>query len=57
MWGLKFCIIVYCWTDLKVPEAEAYEILRVASLGSGLEQPDKHMALVNANAFLCSTIM
>ncbi|KAL6128943.1 hypothetical protein ACLB2K_072296 [Fragaria x ananassa] len=33
--------------DLKVPEAEAYEILRVASLGSGLEQPDKHSALVN----------
>ncbi|KAL6130725.1 hypothetical protein ACLB2K_069104 [Fragaria x ananassa] len=33
--------------DLKVPEAEAYEILRVASHGSGLEQPDKHTALVN----------
>ncbi|XP_061997956.1 DNA repair protein RAD51 homolog 3 isoform X2 [Rosa rugosa] len=33
--------------DLKVPESEAFEMLKVAKLGCGLEQPDKHTAIVN----------
>ncbi|KAM5554864.1 DNA repair protein RAD51 [Rosa sericea] len=33
--------------DLKVLESEAFEMLKVAKLGCGLEQPDKHTAIVN----------
>lgn len=33
--------------DLRIPESEAFEILRVASLGCRLEQPDKRTSIVN----------
>ncbi|KAM1048563.1 hypothetical protein ACFX1X_027992 [Malus domestica] len=33
--------------ELKIPESEALEILKVASLDRGLDQPDKNNAIVN----------
>lgn len=52
---MKFSSIRYCSTDLRIPESEAFEILRVASLGCRLEQPDKRTAIVNGNYFLSLT--
>lgn len=34
---------------MKIPESEALEILKVALLDRGLDQPDKNNAIVNGN--------
>lgn len=46
---LKFSSILYCLTDLKIPESEAFEILKVASHDCRLDQPDKSNGIFTGN--------
>ena len=41
---------MYCWTDLNIPDSEALQILKVASLTSRLDKPDGSHAIVNGNS-------